>query len=121
MVAIRKGGRTEEQLLSSHTAPIASASRAPPNPWVTISSGEDSTAGICNKYERRPRHKTKEDRYEPKAAFPSESSIHHSKKIKKRKTATRKNRKHTWANESFKATNAKQGRLSVSPHDDLVQ
>ena len=51
-------------------------------------------------YERKPRHKTKEDRYEYKAP----------------KRKSRPKRKHT-INESFHAANVAQGRLTVCTND----
>lgn len=55
-------------------------------------------------YERKPRHKTKEDRYEYKAPKKKDN------KNKKRKS--RPKRKHT-INESFHAANVAQDRLTV--------
>lgn len=56
-------------------------------------------------YERKPRHKTKEDRYEYKAPKKKD-------KKNKKKRKSRPKRKHT-INESFYAANVAQGRLTV--------
>jgi hypothetical protein len=68
-----------------------------------------ATPNMSKEYGRRPRHKTRLDRYEPKDAGKS------PKKVKKRSDPKRSHRRlpKTTVGEGFKAPNVKQDRLTV--------
>ena len=72
---------------------------------VTESKLEGITKKEKHGYERKPRHKTKEDRYEYKASKEKD-------KNNKKTGRSRPKRKHT-INESFHAANVTQDRLTV--------
>lgn len=64
-----------------------------------------------NDYARKPRHKTREDRYEYKAA--ASSSKHTSRNHKEKTKRPRRSRKQT-TNDGFHASNVARERLTVS-------
>jgi hypothetical protein len=123
-ITIHERNRTEKPFVSnSYTLSTPSASHAPPSHCVGLFDGDGSTvvaARLQKRYERRPRYKTRQDRYEPKVASCPRSSNPHPEKTKKRRPAIRKSSKHTWMSESFKPTNVRQGRLTVSTHGVIL-
>ncbi|RMJ22698.1 hypothetical protein PHISP_06421 [Aspergillus sp. HF37] len=94
--------RASNEKYSARFLSLEPANLQPPSPRVIPSPQ-------ANKYERRPRHKTKPDRYEYKD--PSRTECEKGSRKRERKRSKLK-RKHT-VNDDFHASNVARSRLTV--------
>ncbi|KAH7379337.1 hypothetical protein DE146DRAFT_774223 [Phaeosphaeria sp. MPI-PUGE-AT-0046c] len=126
---------------SSILAPQSRLHTTPPKP-PGIPDEDDTNASACSEasrsshnspaerdlsshcYARRPRHKTRPERYEPKRGKESKNHVHASRKGKSTKSASRsksKKRKKTEnaAGQTFHAKNVSRDRLTLKPREQL--
>lgn len=84
-------------------------------------SPRPAIAKLGKGFEKRARHKTRHDRYEPKAQKQEESKERRSDKGKKRRSARKSCRKHSLIGENFSASSVKQNRLTVRKPCPLME
>jgi hypothetical protein len=79
-------------------------------PEIAVSNLDGGERG---RYDKNPRRKTREDRYEPRVGTTQKSGNHGSRQDSKSKARPRKARKRSEISGSFQPTNVMSGRLTV--------
>ncbi|KAL2003501.1 hypothetical protein VTN02DRAFT_3596 [Thermoascus thermophilus] len=99
-----------ERCISTSTHVIHPIDEESPRPVI---------ARLGKGFEKRARHKTRHDRYEPKAQKREKSKERRSDNGKKRRSTRKSCRKHSSIGKNFSASNVKQNRLTANPNDKL--
>lgn len=93
-----------------------------------LSSGErdktnpaPASAKKRKEFERRPRHKTRQDRYEPKDGKRSKSKQRRSNQGKRRRSLRKNGRKHSLIEDNFRSSSVMQKRLTVRKPSPVME